>query len=110
VTKTARKVLIVKRGGGIWKGLEVGNQLTLRSFCARLLAPVREVMELSWMDASGMPRHYPCGCFDARLELGFSTCISCGKEEIRFCLSLLCDFLPGFSSRFLSERGLSSVV
>lgn len=62
------------------------------------------------MDASGMPRRYPCGCFDARLELGSSTCISCGKEEIRFCLYFLCDFLPGFPSRFLSERGLSSVI
>lgn len=31
VTKTARKVLILKRGGGIWKGLEVGNQLSVHS-------------------------------------------------------------------------------
>jgi hypothetical protein len=31
VTKTARKVLIVKCGGGIWKGLEVGNQLSVHS-------------------------------------------------------------------------------
>jgi hypothetical protein len=29
---------------------------------------------------------------------------------MRFCLSFLCDFLPGFPSRFLSERGLSSVI
>jgi hypothetical protein len=31
VTKTARKVLIVKRGCGIWKGIEVGNQLSVHS-------------------------------------------------------------------------------
>jgi hypothetical protein len=62
------------------------------------------------MDASGMPRHYPCGCFDAILELGFSTCISCGKEKMPFCLSFSCDFLPGFPNMFLSERGLSPVI